>query len=298
VGQQIKADACLILVTLIWGSTFVLVKRTVEGIPVFAFLCLRFLLASAVLIAMFGRRLLRLRARDILSGALIGLALFAGYALQTIGLQYTTASKAGFITGLSVVIVPLISTVLLKTKVRSTVLAGVALSTVGLGLLTVQHDLLPSYGDLIVLGCAVAFALHIVLVSIFAPTVDAMALTTVQIATVALLSGLVSLSSGIWWQQISSDAWMAAGFTGVFATAFAFGVQNAVQSHTTATHTALIFAAEPVFAALSAYLLAGEVLAGWGVVGCGLILMGMILAEIPVSAFVRKPSVKIGKESR
>lgn len=278
--QQWQADVWLLLVALIWGSTFVLVKSAVAQYPVYAFLCLRFTLATGVLLALFGRRLPRLSPWMLLAGAAIGLFLFGGYAFQTVGLQYTSASKAGFITGLSVVFVPVLSTVLLRRMPERQALLGVVLATAGLALLTLGRDLRPAQGDLLVLGCAFCYALHIVAVSRFAPQTDALALTVVQVAVVALLSGLASLAAGKWPAPIPAPIFLAATFTGVLATALAFAVQNAVQARTTATHTALIFTTEPVFAALFGFALAGERLTAWGWVGCGLILLGMLLAEL------------------
>jgi drug/metabolite transporter (DMT)-like permease len=290
--RQWQADTLLLLVALIWGSTFVLVKRSVAHFPVFAFLSLRFALAAVMLLILFSQRLRDVHRAEICAGMAIGLFLFAGYAFQTFGLRYTSASKAAFITGLSVVMVPILSTWLFKRAPKREAMGGVLLSTVGLALLTLEGDLRPAYGDWLVLGCAICFALHITTVSAFAPRIDAMALTTIQVAAAALLSGAVSLATENWPWPVSTDIWMAATLTGALATAFAYGVQNSMQTRTTATHTALIFATEPVFAAAFARLLAGERLSTWGVVGSALILLGMLLAELgpgahpsPVSAW-------------
>ena len=274
------ADGLLLLVTLIWGSTFVLVQQAVERSPVFAFLCLRFVLATVVLCLLFGRRLRSLRPRMVAAGTIIGLFLFAGYAFQTVGLQYTSSSKAGFITGLSVVIVPVLSALLLRQVPERQALFGVILATIGLALLTLGRDLTPARGDLIVLGCAFCYALHIIAVSRYAPQTDALALTIVQVAVVAVASGVVAAFGGDWEQPIAGDVLGAAAFTGVLGTALAFAVQNSVQTWTTATHTALIFAAEPVFAGLFGYWLAGDRLTSWALAGCGLILLGMLVAEL------------------
>ena len=288
-SPKVLADGLLLLVTLIWGSTFVLVQQAVERWPVFAFLCLRFVLATAVLCLLFGRRLRSLQPRMAAAGVVIGLFLFAGYAFQTVGLQYTSSSKAGFITGLSVVIVPLFSALVLKQVPERQALLGVALATIGLALLTLGRDLTPARGDLIVLGCAFCYALHITAVSRYAPQTDALALTIVQVAVVAIASGVAAALGGDWhsvlraahgWQSVPVDVLGAAAFTGVLGTALAFAVQNAVQSWTTATHTALIFAAEPVFAGLFGYWLAGDRLTSWALVGCALILLGMLVAEL------------------
>jgi drug/metabolite transporter (DMT)-like permease len=279
ISRTAQADGMLVLVTLIWGSTFLLVQRAVESYPVFAFLCLRFALASGVLLALFGKRLRSLEPRMWGAGIAIGFFLFGGYTLQTLGLQHTTSSKAGFITGLSVVIVPALSAILLKRVPEKLALLGVLLSTVGLALLTLGRDLRPTLGDALVLGCAVCFALHIVAVSRYAPRTDALALTLVQVAAVAVFSAVAATLLGEW-QPPPQPVLGAAAFTGVLATALAFAVQNSVQAWTTATHTALIFATEPVFAGVFGYWLADERLTKAAIVGCILILLGMLVAEL------------------
>ena len=280
VQRQTGADLLLLLVALIWGSTFVMVKDAVTDYPVFPFLTLRFGFATVGLLLIGGKRLRTLGWRGVGAGVLIGLFLFAGYAFQTVGLRSTTASKAGFITGLSVVIVPILSTVLLRRIPSFSAVIGVCLATVGLGLLTLDGGLYIARGDLIVLGCAVSFALHIVTVSAYAPDTDPLALTIIQIITVAILSALASGVTSAPWPAPTASTWFAAGFTGVLATAVAFAVQTAVQRFTTPTHTALIFAAEPVFAAIFGILLAGDSLTGRAVAGGTLIVAGTMASEI------------------
>lgn len=279
--RQLSADLLLLLVTAVWGGTFVMVKDAVSAYPVFGFLTVRFALATLALLPVAARRLRRLGWRGWGAGALIGLFLFAGYAAQTIGLRYTSASKTGLITGLSVVIVPLLSAAVIRRRPAAGALLGVGLATVGLVLLTLgpTQGLAIERGDLIVLGCAVGFAAHIVAVSVFAPRMDALALTFVQVLTVAVLSLGASYLEGEWTAP-TGPVWFAAAFTGVLATAVAFGAQNVVQRFTTPTHTALIFTAEPVFAAAFGVLLAGEALLARGVAGGILIVAGTVASEI------------------
>jgi drug/metabolite transporter (DMT)-like permease len=300
-NRQLGADLSLLLVTLIWGSTFVMVKDAVSSYPVFPFLTLRFGLATLALLIIGGKHLPSLGWRGVGSGILIGLFLFGGYAFQTVGLQYTSASKAGFITGLSVVIVPLLSTLILKRIPARAALIGVGLATLGLALLTLNRDLSIVTGDVIVLGCAFSFALHIIAVSKFAPRWNALALALVQVATVAVISALISLWGHRPWPAPAPATWFAAGFTGMLATALAFAVQTQMQRFTTPTHTALIFAAEPVFAAVFGVLLAGDELAGRVIAGGTLIVVGTIVSEIRwsertaalVSRFLAPPYVAV-----
>lgn len=287
--KQLGADALLLLVTMIWGGTFVMVKDAVVDYPVFPFLSLRFGLATAALLLIGGRRLRALDRKGWGAGILIGLFLFAGYAFQTVGLRYTSASKAGFITGLSVVLVPLLSTLLLRRLPAPGAMIGVGLATVGLALLTLNGGLGIAAGDLLILGCAFSFALHIVSVSAFAPRMDTMGLTIVQVGTVAVVSGVISLfSEGLPLEASlipTGSVWFAAAFTGILATALAFAIQTTMQRFTTPTHTALIFAGEPVFAALAGVVLASEVMTMRAIAGGVLIVAGTIVGEIRWSEY-------------
>lgn len=223
-------------------------------------------------------------------GILIGLFLFASYAFQTSGLQYTTPAKAAFITGLSVVFVPLLATLFWRKLPSPAALLGVLLATVGLAFLSLNAGLSVNRGDLLVLGCAVALALHILTTGVFAPRSDPLRLAGVQLLTVALLSGLAAV---LWENPLilpSRSVWFAAAFTGLLASTFAFGAQTVAQRFTSATHTALIFVSEPVFAALFSYAMGRETLTARAWLGCGLILAGMLAAELgqPLWAKLRR----------
>jgi drug/metabolite transporter (DMT)-like permease len=292
-SQQIRADALMLLVSLVWGSTFVLTKQSVAGFPVFAFLSLRFGLATVVLCLAFGQRLRSLSRRTITAGVVIGVVLFAGLALQTIGLRYTTASKSAFIASMSVVIVPILSAAVLRDPPARPAVVGILLATLGLALLTLPVGNLGEStgawlgwqrGDLITFGCAICFAVQIVCVSVFAQQTDAMSLTIIQVAVAALLSALAAGLVEGWPSSVPADVGLAAAFTGVMATALAFAVQNGVQAWTSATRTALILTTEPVFAALLGYVMVGERLTPPALAGCGLILLGMLLAEVRPAA--------------
>ena len=281
-NRQLQADLALLMVALIWGSTFVMVKDAVAFVGPFTFIAMRFSMTALAMALLFWRRLRAFGRRELAAGTLVGVFLFAGYGFQTAGLQYTTASKAGFITGLSVVMVPFTTWLWLRRPPGKLALVGVVLATVGLALLTLPGDetLTVNRGDALVLACAVSFALHITAVGAFAPRMDSLALATVQIASTAIISSIAALALEFPTGPIPASVWGAAAFTGVLATGVAFGVQTTAQVFTTPTHTALIFAMEPVFAALFGYLLAGERLSGLAWLGAGLILAGMVVAEL------------------
>lgn len=275
-----QADLTLGFVALIWGSTFVVVKNALDAVGPLTFVGFRFALAAAFLAILFRRRTRNLSRADLRAGGLMGLWLTLGYVFQTIGLQTTTSAKAGFITGLSVVIVPVLATLLLRRPPGRGALAGIVAATVGLALLTLNADLRVQSGDLWVLGCAFAFALHIVTVAHYTSRHDAVRLALIQIATVAVLSTTAAFVFETPRLNLPADTWAAIAFTGVVATALVFSLQVYVQRFTTPTHTALLFSLEPVFAALFGWWWAGEVLGTKELIGCGLILLGMIVAEI------------------
>ncbi|MBE2236110.1 MAG: DMT family transporter, partial [Anaerolinea sp.] len=220
------------------------------------------------------------RLAALLPGILIGAALFAGYAFQTLGLRETTPAKAGFITGMSVVLVPLGQAIFLRRPPRRASLIGVTLAAVGLALLSLQADLSLSRGDLLVLACAVAFAGHILLMGRYAPGWPPLRLAFVQIVTVALLSAATALWAEQPIGQPTGSVWFAAAFTGLLATALAFFIQSRAQQATSPTHTALIFASEPVFAGLFSFLLIGELFGPRQLAGSALIVAGMVVSEI------------------
>jgi len=276
--QQYAADGLLLLVTAVWGSTFVMVKNAVAAYPVFPFLSLRFAMGLVALLLIGGRRLRSLDRANSLAGALAGLFLFGGYAFQTLGLQYTSASKAGFITGLSVVLVPLLSAIIVRERPQPAALVGVLLATTGLMMFT-SGPLAFGRGELLVLLGALCFAGHIVTVGVAAPQADPIALTIIQLAIVAIVSGVIAQATGQWSMPLPAT-WGAAAFTGTLATAVAFTLQASMQRFTSATHTALIFTAEPVFAAVFGVLFDQDALTTRLVTGGLLILLGALVSEI------------------
>lgn len=293
--QQITADVSLLLVTFIWGSTFVLVQNAVALLEPFTFNGVRFGLAGLFLIAwlfIFNKNVLSsMNKKLLLSGVIMGAWLFAGYALQTFGLLYTTSSKAGFITGLSVVLVPLFGFLFLKETPKRFAVFGVGVATIGLYLLTLGDSLALNFGDILVFFCAISFAAHIVVTGKYTPLYSTILLTTVQIFTVSVLSSISAVLFEDWQRAFDSDVignadvFSALIICSIFATALAFLAQTNFQKFTTPTRVALIFAMEPVFAAMTGYFWADERLGSKALLGCMLIFIGMILAELSQKAF-------------
>jgi drug/metabolite transporter (DMT)-like permease len=211
-------------------------------------------------------------------GAFLGLLLAAGYTLQTAGLERTTVSSTGFITGMYVVLTPLIALVLVRSRIGLSVWGGVALSTIGLAMLSGIHAGSVT-GDLLVLAAAAVYSLQIVLMERYAPRYDAVAFTLVQMLAAGVALGVVAAALGDLHLPHGWTVWGALLVTGVFASALAFLVQTWAQRRTSATRTALAFTMEPVWTAFFGYTLAGDRLGllGWG--GCAVIMAGIVLAE-------------------
>jgi drug/metabolite transporter (DMT)-like permease len=293
--KPIFADISLLFVTFIWGTTFVLVQNAISLLDPFSFNGIRFLAAAVMLLLwlfLFERKQIALlNLKMLASGLFIGFWLFLGYATQTIGLLYTTTSKAGFITGLSVIFVPLFSMFLLKQFPSRNALIGVSIATVGLFLLTMTDVSSLNIGDGLVFICAISFALQIIFTGKFSNKYPTLLLTVIQISTVAVLSILSAFIFEDWRKSfnveilLSKDVIVALMITSVLATALAFLIQTNFQKYTTATRVALIFAMEPVFAAIAGYYWADERLSVSALFGCLLIFAGMIFAELPANKF-------------
>jgi drug/metabolite transporter (DMT)-like permease len=272
----VPALVVLLGVTAVWGVTFVQVKDAVALYPLFAFLALRFGIATAVLVPF--ARFSRLPRRGNLAAALLGTLLAAGYVLQTAGLERSTVSSAGFVTGMSVVLTPVLAFAAFRLRVPPSAWAGVALATGGLALLSGIHAGSPA-GDLLVLGGAAVYALQIVLLERYAPRYDPLAFTACELGAAFALLLVVAAARGELGMPHGWTVWGALLVTGVFASALAFLAQTWAQRRTSATRTALVFAAEPVFAALFGVTLAGDRLGAAGWLGCAVIMTGIVLAE-------------------
>lgn len=275
------SDLVLILVTVIWGVTFSLTKKGVAAVPPLYFLAIRFTTAFALLLAFGSRRLRGTTATEWRAGLVVGLLYAAGFIAQTIGLQYTLAAKAAFITGLSVILVPILLMIFLRQRPESSTLIGSAVSCVGLAVLSVNRALVfLSLGDLLVLLCAIAFAVHIILTGHYARDVDPYRFTTVQIGVTGLVCGALGAFLEPFPGQLTSATWFALGFLALFATVGTTLMQTWAQRHTDATRTAIIFTLEPVFAAVFAFFLLGERPSARTLIGGLLILGGILLAEL------------------
>jgi drug/metabolite transporter (DMT)-like permease len=281
-----QADAALALVALIWGVTFVVVKRALAEISTMYFLAIRFSLASLCLLLLFlpsmralGRSAL---ARGLKGGLAAGIFLWLGYTLQTFGLRYTTAGKSGFLTGFYIVLVPLFGALFFRKWPRTAEIAGILVASFGIALLTVptvHGDVRINRGDLLTIACAIAYAIHLLVLGRVSERERVEPVALGQLTATALLSFLslpFDPPKAVWSRAVI----FAIVLTAVFATAVAFGLQTWAQKFTSPPRTALIFALEPVFALLAAVALGGERVTLAGILGCALILAGILAVEL------------------
>ncbi|OQY56462.1 MAG: hypothetical protein B6245_18280 [Desulfobacteraceae bacterium 4572_88] len=280
--REYIADASIFLISIIWGSTYIVVKQVIEDIPVFAFLTLRFGLAAIFLLFISHKKLAQIRLKGLANGILLGTVLFLTFAFQTLGLKYTAASVTAFITGLYVVFVPIFSSVLLKKRPHICSLTGVFLSGVGLAFITLNGKMGLSMGEALVFMCSIFCSLHIILTDAYSRKNDVLLLTTIQICVIFLLSCLTSL---VYEPFTLPETWnsqliFAVFLMGIFATVLTFLVQTGMQKHTTPTKAAIIFSMEPVSSVFFGYAIAGEVLTSQQYLGAALIIAAMLVSEI------------------
>jgi drug/metabolite transporter (DMT)-like permease len=288
------ADFSLLAVACIWGFTFVSVKNAVSDIAPFAFNAYRFTLAAGLIFSLAPRKIMTLRRQTWPAGLLLGLFLFGGYSFQTVGLVYTTASNAGFITGLVVVLVPLLASLFERRPPSPTALAGAFAAFAGVAVLSLEGGLSLNPGDILVGFCAVCFALHVYFTGRLCRFHSITGLVFAQVLTVALLSFAVSQFVSLPPPaSFSANVWQALVITACFATTGAFFIQSLMQRFTTPVRTAVIFSAEPVFAAFFASIFLAEVLGQRFLLGAALVLAGMLLAETGVFLLPRRQTLSV-----
>lgn len=279
--HPIIATLLLVATTFFWGITFTVVKDAVLRVDVFFFLSQRFILASVVMVVP-GLLLKGIPDRGtIRAGMILGAALFASYAFQTAALLYTSASNTAFLTGISVVLVPLLGRIFFGRTTGRKEAAGALLASAGLYLLCTGGSFVINRGDLLGLACAFCIALHILLTGRYAHRHDVFWVTAIQLSTIAILSTVVALARGEEITRLYPFLFWPLVICALFATVFAFWVQTSMQRFIPPARTALIFCLEPVFAAGYAAIVAGERLSPTGWTGAILILSGMLLTELP-----------------
>ncbi len=282
------ADLGLVTVTIFWGSTFILSKLVLEQIPLATFLAIRLNLAAFFMSIIAFRFRKAFTRQTLIHGIILGVFLFFSYLFQMWGIQYTTASKAGFITGLNVVFVPVFSMLFFGDHPKKASLIGITFATVGLYFLSGGDFSSLTKGDWLVFVCAVVVTFHVIYTGKFAPRNNIYLMTAVQLVTIGILSLTLLPFEENPLPVINMSVILILVYLALFGTTYTFLMQTAMQRFTTATRTALVFSLEPVFAALFAFIIAGEVLSLMGWLGGFFILCGMIIAEINWETIFRR----------
>lgn len=278
-----KADLILLLVTVIWGAGFPVTKFALQTITPMYIIALRFIIASAVLSAIFYKKLRDIDKSIIKPALILALLMFATYIFQTIGMQYTTASKAGFFIGLAVILVPFYSYFYLKTSIQIKIIVSTLLAALGLFLLSFEGGGNKfNLGDFLMILSANCCAWHLIFSSVFIKKHDAVLLSLVHMIFVACFGTIAAVSLETFPKNVSFISLVSLLFMGILCTAFGFLAQIVALKYTTPTHEAIIFTMEPVFGAITSRLLLNEQLGEKGIIGGVLIISAMLLSELNI----------------
>lgn len=286
-SRSIKAHLLLVLMTLIWGSTFVLIKEALKDSSPLVLNAVRMALAAVLLALFYRKHLATMTRQSLIAGVVVGIFLYLGYAFQTSGLNLTTPSKSAFLTGTSTVLVPLVLVLFWRTRIHIWRVVGIALAFLGLFLMTVPAGRAGladfanvNLGDILSIGCAFGFAFQIIFLGRASQRFPFEQIAVLQIATAAILMALTAPLLERLHLQPSNTVIVTVLITGILGTAVAFTVQAWAQQFTPATHTALIFNLEPVFAWLTSFIYLKERLGVRAGAGALLILAGVLVSEL------------------
>ncbi len=270
----------LILVTVIWGGGFVASDMALESLLPFQIMTSRFLLAAVLMGAVSVKGLKDMKKEEIRAGAMMGTALFAGFALQIVGLQYTTPSKNAFLTALNVVMVPFIAFIICKKKIGVKGIVGAVMAIAGVGILSLEKDLSLGFGDGLTLLCAVGFAFQIFLTSEFVKKYRAVVLNFVQMLTAFILSVISLFAFGELEFAVTTKGWLSVLYLGVVSTTICYLLQTASQRYVDETKAAIILSMESVFGTLFSILILHEQITLRMTVGCVIILAAVIISNL------------------
>lgn len=276
------AELALLLIAVIWGAAFVAQRTAMQHLGPFAFNGLRFLLAALVIwaVVIAAGRLKRIGLREIVLGCLLGTVLFAGASLQQVGVVTTSAGKAGFITGLYIVLIPLFLRIFWRQKTSAYAWYGIVAAVSGLFLLSVGADFSLQRGDVWVTLCAIAFAWHMILTGRLVQNTDPWILAAIQFTVMAFASLVVAEIREPFTVNQVSLAWGEILYAGVLSAGVGYTGQTVAQKYTSSVITGIILSLESVFAALTGWLLLGEMFTSRQILGCVLMLIGTVLAQV------------------
>ncbi|KRQ86598.1 putative DMT superfamily transporter inner membrane protein [Caloramator mitchellensis] len=277
---NLKATVILIIVTMFWGATYFLTKLGLNDVKPFTLIALRFVIAFLVAAIVFYKQLIKSDKKILKFSIALSLLLFFVFISMTIGLKYTSASNAGFLVSLSVVLIPMISFFITKQMIERKVIIGVLMATIGIALLTINGRFEISKGDILIISCAILYAFHVVLTDIFTKEVDSIALGTLQLGFVGLLSSIIAIIVEKPMLPRNGLTWAVVILLSIFCTAFGYIAQTYAQKYVSASHTGLILSLESVFSAIFSFTFLEETLSIRGYIGAIILLFSVIWVEI------------------
>lgn len=287
---QLKADGMLLIVTLAWGISYLLLDISLSDLGAFTLNALRFLIAFGVAVVFSFPRMRKVNRATLRAAAILGFILMLVYIGATFGVQYTSLTNAGFLCALSIVIVPIIDFAFKGRKPAGKLVVAVVVSLVGIGMMTLNQALKPALGDILCILCAVAYAVHLTYVetAVHREEINAYQLGVLQLGFSGLYQGILAMLVEEPHWPGTPQIWGAVLFLAIFCTGLAFIVQTLAQQYTSAAHVGIIFSMEPVFAGLAAFAFAHEVLTAKAYVGAGLLLTGILIMESDWSSLKKK----------
>lgn len=281
--KKYLSDLSLLFVAFVWGGGFVAVKDALNTVTPMVLMSVRFVLAAMVLYLFLHRWIGKIDKNDLKKGSIVGVILYIAFAAQTFGLQYTTASKQGFLTATYVIMVPLIYWIFYKRRPSTKAIIGSLITLVGIGLVSINATFTLNLGDGLTLICAFFFAAHIIAIEFFAKGMNVFKLAFIQIGVAAVLFVITALLTEPIPMSFTPRAWMAIVYLAVFSTFACFTLQTVAQKFTSSSHVSIILSLESVFAALLGVILLGEVLTPIMLIGCALIFAAILMVELNFS---------------
>lgn len=279
-NKQLQANFLIVLVALFWGSTYFLTKMAVAELEPFNLTALRFGTAFIITALFFFKRIRNADRTVIKYSIILGVLAVIAVLSMTFGVQYTTASNAGFLISLSVVMIPLISVVVLKKRIRAKLLLSVILATIGIVCLTLNEQLTINKGDILCILCATSFAVQVLIMERIPKSADSVAIGALQLGITAVVNFILSFFLENFTVPRDLKVWGVIVILGVFCTAFCYIIQIYALKNTSAIQAGIILSLEPVFSAIFAYIFLGELLSKQGYIGAILLFISVILAGI------------------
>ncbi|KOY84182.1 DMT family transporter [Lysinibacillus sp. FSL H8-0500] len=274
------ADGMLLITAIVWGSGFVVTAIALEYLTAYQLMAARFTLATLILILLFGKRLRKASKSVIWKGAILGAILYTAFALQTVGLEYTTPSKNAFLTAVNVIIVPLIALAVYKRRIDGYEIIGAFMAIFGIGLLSLEGSLTMNIGDLLSLACAVGFAFDIFYTNLFVKKEDPITLTIIQFMSASIIGIIIVMGQGGMPTSLEKEGMLSIVYLAIFSTVIAYLCQNIAYKYTSATKGAIILSTESFFGMVFSVIFLHEILTGRMMAGAVLILLAIIIAEV------------------